>query len=174
VVEAVSNAFGRLPDAVLLPWLPLLITTLRSGAADLAPLLIREAGRVFPGRLAALDAWIPPWRTPRTDPFAARRAAQAARPRVGTALLAAHPATCDAVAELLGCTQGWAPADAPAAASGVPLLATHPATCDAVADLLGCDDRWTPATGPSPTAGAALTARHPTTANALASLLTSK
>lgn len=43
VVEAVSNAFGRLPDAVLLPWLPLLITTLRSGAAELAPLLIREA-----------------------------------------------------------------------------------------------------------------------------------
>ncbi|MGC3002820.1 hypothetical protein ACPF8X_31735, partial [Streptomyces sp. G35A] len=81
VVEAVSNAFGRLPDAVLLPWLPLLITTLRSGAADLAPLLIREAGRVFPGRLAALDAWIPPWRTPRTDPFAARRAPQATRPR---------------------------------------------------------------------------------------------
>ena len=48
VVEAVSNAFGRLPDTVLLPWLPLLITTLRKGAADLAPLLIREAGRVFP------------------------------------------------------------------------------------------------------------------------------
>ncbi|WP_244302620.1 DUF5682 family protein [Streptomyces viridosporus] len=59
VVEAVSNAFGRLPDAVLLPWLPLLITTLRSGAADLAPLLIREAGRIFPGRLEALDAWVP-------------------------------------------------------------------------------------------------------------------
>ena len=52
VVEAVSNAFGRLPDPVLLPWLPTLITTLRSGGAELAPLLIREAGRIFPGRLA--------------------------------------------------------------------------------------------------------------------------
>ena len=62
VVEAVSNAFGRLPDPVLLPWLPTLITTLRSGGAELAPLLIREAGRIFPGRLAALDAWVPPWR----------------------------------------------------------------------------------------------------------------
>ncbi|MET9295692.1 hypothetical protein, partial [Streptomyces sp. NPDC003077] len=62
VVEAVSNAFARLPDPVLLPWLPTLITTLRSDGADLAPLLIREAGRIFPGRLAALDAWIPPWR----------------------------------------------------------------------------------------------------------------
>ncbi|EHN79899.1 hypothetical protein SMCF_474, partial [Streptomyces coelicoflavus ZG0656] len=68
VVEAVSNAFGRLPDAVLLPWLPLLVTTLRSSAAELAPLLIREAGRIFPGRLAALDAWVPPWRTPPVAP----------------------------------------------------------------------------------------------------------
>ena len=48
VVEAVSTAFGRLPDPVLLPWLPSLITTLRSGGAELAPLLIREAGRIFP------------------------------------------------------------------------------------------------------------------------------
>ncbi|MGW1273076.1 hypothetical protein, partial [Streptomyces sp. NPDC002491] len=48
VVEAVSNAFARLPDRVLLPWLPTLITTLRADGAELAPLLIREAGRVFP------------------------------------------------------------------------------------------------------------------------------
>ncbi|WP_320776570.1 DUF5682 family protein, partial [Streptomyces sp. CRN 30] len=77
VVEAVSNAFGRLPDAVLLPWLPLLITTLRSGAADLAPLLIREAGRIFPARLAELDTWIPPWRAPLPEPSAVRRAGSA-------------------------------------------------------------------------------------------------
>jgi hypothetical protein len=56
------NAFGRLPDPVLLPWLPALITTLRSEGAELAPLLIREAGRIFPGQLPALDAWVPPWR----------------------------------------------------------------------------------------------------------------
>ena len=37
VVETVSNAFARLPDPVLLPWLPTLITTLRSGGAELAP-----------------------------------------------------------------------------------------------------------------------------------------
>jgi hypothetical protein len=30
VVEAVSNAFARLPDPVLLPWLPALISTLRA------------------------------------------------------------------------------------------------------------------------------------------------
>src|SRR5262249_14112517 len=53
VVETVSNAFGRLPDPVLLPWLPALIATVRDGGAELAPLLTREAGRLFPGRLAA-------------------------------------------------------------------------------------------------------------------------
>ncbi|MFF4761526.1 hypothetical protein [Streptomyces sp. NPDC001292] len=169
VVEAVSNAFGRLPDAVLLPWLPLLITTLRSGAAELAPLLIREAGRIFPGRLAALDAWIPPWRTPPAPP-AAHRKQSGAHGRQGAALLPAHPATCDAVAELLGCTQGWTRADVPPP-SGVGLLAVHPASCDAVADLLGCDGAWA-ASGSSPS-GAALATRHPATAKALESLLTS-
>ncbi|MEW5660420.1 hypothetical protein ABGT92_34675, partial [Streptomyces cinereoruber] len=81
VVEAVSNAFGRLPDAVLLPWLPVLITTLRSNAGDLAPLLIREAGRIFPARLPALDAWIPPWRRPPAAPRAARPGPAVGAPR---------------------------------------------------------------------------------------------
>ncbi|MFF4823727.1 hypothetical protein ACFY20_11935 [Streptomyces sp. NPDC001312] len=169
VVEAVSNAFGRLPDAVLLPWLPLLITTMRSGAAELAPLLIREAGRIFPDRLAALDAWIPPWRMPPVPP-ATRRTRSGGHDRQGAALLPAHPATCDAVAELLGCTQGWTRADVPPP-SGVGLLTAHPATCDVVADLLGCDGAWA-ATGSAPS-GAALTSRHPATAKALESLLTS-
>ncbi|CAL9379955.1 hypothetical protein [Streptomyces sp. enrichment culture] len=170
VVEAVSNAFGRLPDAVLLPWLPLLITTLRSGAADLAPLLIREAARIFPGRLEALDAWVPPWRAPRQDPFTARRAKPAAPARRGAAVLAAHPAACDAVAGLLGCTGGWTrPEPDTPARPGAALLAAHPATCDAVADVLGCEEEWTTA-GPSPS-GAALTTRHPATSEALKSLL---
>ncbi|MGC9537371.1 hypothetical protein [Streptomyces sp. UG1] len=174
VVEAVSNAFGRLPDTVLLPWLPLLITTLRSGAADLAPLLIREAGRIFPGRLAALDAWIPPWRMPEMDPLAAARPKPAPDVRRGAALLTAHPATCDAVAGLLGCAGGWAQPDVPAP-SGVRLLAAHPATCDAVAELLGCDGGWAvAAAGASPSGGAMLTTRHPATADALESLLSSR
>ncbi|MFJ2568488.1 hypothetical protein ACIO02_37190 [Streptomyces sp. NPDC087568] len=168
VVEAVSNAFGRLPDAVLLPWLPLLITTLRSGAAELAPLLIREAGRVFPGRLATLDTWIPPWRTPPAPP-ATRRSLPGVPRRRGAALLPAHPATCDAVAELLGCTKGWTQTDVPPA-SGAGLLSVHPATCDAVAELLGCEGSW--AVSSAAPSGAALTTRHPATATALESLLT--
>ncbi|MEE1752840.1 hypothetical protein [Streptomyces sp. SP18CS02] len=130
VVEAVSNAFGRLPDPVLLPWLPTLITTLRSGGAELAPLLIREAGRIFPGRLAALDEWVPPWRA----------RPQAARPirrgggNGGAALLSAHPATCDALAGLLGCEGTWETADTDPA--GAALLGRHPDTPAALEVLL--------------------------------------
>ncbi|MGW2326248.1 hypothetical protein ACWC5C_10830 [Streptomyces sp. NPDC001700] len=132
VVEAVSNAFGRLPDEVLLPWLPTLITTLRADGADLAPLLIREAGRIFPGRLAALDTWVPPWRA-QPEPRAARSASRAEGGR-RSALLAAHPATCDAVANLLGCDGTWEAADPRPA--GAALAGRHPETATALAALL--------------------------------------
>jgi hypothetical protein len=172
VVEAVSNAFGRLPDAVLLPWLPLLITTMRSGAAELAPLLIREAGRIFPGRLAELDAWVPPWRMP-AAPLPARRAEAAAHGPRGAALLPEYPATCDAVAGLLGCAGEWAGPGTPVAPGAV-LLSAHPAACDAVADLLGCAGEWAaPSPGPSE-AGAVLTVRHPRTAEELEVLLSGR
>lgn len=133
VVEAVSNAFARLPDPVLLPWLPTLITTLRSGGSELAPLLIREAGRTFPGRLAALDAWVPPWLA-QPEPEALRPAAGPEGPH-GCTLLAAHPATCDAVASLLGCEGTWetAETDGPA---GAALTGRHPETAAALEALL--------------------------------------
>ncbi|WP_327326766.1 DUF5682 family protein [Streptomyces sp. NBC_01210] len=130
VVEAVSNAFGRLPDPVLLPWLPTLITTLRSGGTELAPLLIREAGRIFPGRLAVLDEWTPPWRT---QPEAVYPAGRTDGSRGGT-LLAAHPATCDAVARLLGCDGTWETADA--GPQGAALVGRHPDTAMALEVLL--------------------------------------
>ncbi|MFF3564745.1 hypothetical protein ACFYXS_32375 [Streptomyces sp. NPDC002574] len=133
VVEAVSNAFARLPDPVLLPWLPVLIAHLRSSGAEAAPLLIREAGRTFPGRLEALDAWVPPWRA-RPEPEPAHRALPAGGTRAGT-LLAAHPATCDAVADLLGCEGTWLTADP--GSSGAVLVARHPETAAALGALLG-------------------------------------
>ncbi|MEK9521564.1 DUF5682 family protein [Streptomyces venezuelae] len=168
VVEAVSNAFGRLPDPVLLPWLPTLITTLRSNAADLAPLLIREAGRIFPARLAALDTWVPPWHARPAAPTPP----DAATAR-GAALLPRHPETCDALADLLGVTDGWGPVGGPAEEPvGAALLFTHRATCDAVADLLGFDGSWAPGAGTA--GGPSLTARHPATAHAVAALLTAQ
>ncbi|MEU2588575.1 DUF5682 family protein [Streptomyces avermitilis] len=132
VVEAVSNAFGRLPDPVLLPWLPTLISTLRSNGAELAPLLIREAGRIFPGRLGELDVWVPPWRA-QPLPDAARPGGRADDSR-NVALLAAHPETCDAVASLLGCDGTWQTADP--APEGVQLIGRHPDTAVALESLL--------------------------------------
>ncbi|MFF0739720.1 hypothetical protein ACFYVL_04890 [Streptomyces sp. NPDC004111] len=132
VVEAVSNAFARLPDPVLLPWLPTLITSLRANGAELAAPLIREAGRTFPGRLAELDAWVPPWQAgPAVSPGARQPRTEGGR---GAALLAAHPATCDAVAALLGCEGEWAAAGAGGA--GAVLLDRHPVTAQALEVLL--------------------------------------
>ncbi|MGW1886650.1 hypothetical protein [Streptomyces sp. NPDC001970] len=132
VVEAVSNAFGRLPDPVLLPWLPTLISTLRSGGAELAPVLMREAGRIFPGRLTALDEWVPPWLA-HPEPEAARPVRRARGGHAGV-LLAAHPETCEAVASLLGCEGTWEKADPDA--QGAVLAGRYPDTAVALEVLL--------------------------------------
>ncbi|WP_406005214.1 DUF5682 family protein [Streptomyces sp. NBC_00637] len=131
VVEAVSNAFARLPDAVLLPWLPTLIGTLRAGGAEQAPLLIREAGRLFPARLTELDTFVPPWLLPEEPSRAPVGSAVVAGG--GLPLLAAHRDTCDALADLLGCDGSWETGDAmsPAAA----LLARYPETAAALEAL---------------------------------------
>ncbi|GAA2869767.1 hypothetical protein GCM10010517_29840 [Streptosporangium fragile] len=137
VVEVLSKAFARLPDPVLLPWLPTLITTLRRHAVELVPVLVREAGRTFPGTLAELDAWTPPWERPAAPARAARSVPAQSGPVAG--LLVRHPQACDAVAALLGCAAEW-PADGGPQA-GDPevrgLLARHPETAGAVAALLG-------------------------------------
>ncbi|TMR99706.1 DUF5682 family protein [Nonomuraea basaltis] len=136
VVEVISKAFGRLPDSVLLPWLPKLITTLRDQAGELMPALVREAGRTFPGGLAALDAWTPPW-SARPKPVASGPAPVAAGPV--NELLMGHPAACDAVAELLGCAGEWRVPETAAGADHrevTALLAEHPEPALAVAGLL--------------------------------------
>ncbi|GAA1800231.1 hypothetical protein GCM10009682_22250 [Luedemannella flava] len=137
VVEVISNAFARLPDPVLLPWLPTLITTLKDNAAEYVPLLIREAGRTFPATLPAVDAFVPPWAA-RTKPAAV--AAVVVTDRPAAALLRAHPDATDAVAALLGCPGEWrAPAATPTAGNPAAraLLTEHSATTSAVAALLG-------------------------------------
>ncbi|MEV0838798.1 DUF5682 family protein [Actinocatenispora sera] len=129
VVEALSGAFARLPDEVLLPWLPRLLTTLRAEAAELMPVLVREAGRTFPGSLPALDTWTPPW-------VGAPPAPEASVPVVAgpvVDLLADRPDTCNAVAALLGSTDPWS---GTASAPPTGLLTEHPATAAAIAALL--------------------------------------
>jgi hypothetical protein len=144
VVEVMSKAFAGLPDPVLLPWLPTLITTLRDQAGELVPVLVREAGRTFPGSLTALDEWTAPWSGRAAAEPPSRPASAPAGPV--TDLLAGYPATCDAVAAMLGYGGGWPPpapgATVPAGATvpvdgEVPaLVGRHPATTAAVAALL--------------------------------------
>ncbi|MFD9943072.1 DUF5682 family protein [Nonomuraea sp. NPDC059023] len=125
VVEVLSRAFGQLPDDVLLPWLPKLITALREQAPELVPVLVREAERTFPARLGEVDSFTPPWLAKPSS----RRAVAVSGPV--SELLAAHPATGAAVGELLGC-EPVAGLDAEIGA----LLAAYPATGVAVAGLL--------------------------------------
>lgn len=137
VVEVLSGAFARLPDRVLLPWLPTLITTLRDQARELVPMLVREAGRTFPASLAAVDAWVPPWSAAAPQP---PDGPVAATPGPVADLLAGHPAACDAVAVLLGYDREWRSATPAAGGHGHheagALLAEHPATAGAAARLL--------------------------------------
>jgi hypothetical protein len=129
VVELLSKAFGRLPDPVLLPWLSTLITSLRDQAGELVPALIREAGRTFPGTLPAADAWIPPWSAGQR-PAAAPAAAAARGPA------AAHPATCTALACLLGHDGGWQEANPAGSTALTALLTRYPDTAAALAAVL--------------------------------------
>ncbi|MFG1674567.1 hypothetical protein [Micromonospora sp. NPDC049282] len=143
VVETMSAAFAGLPDPVLLPWLPTLITTLREHGPELVPLLVREAERTFPATLPALDGWTPPWAAAPTAP---PPPAPAPPGRTGPLadVLVAHPDSVDAVAALLGCDAPWrSPAvHGPPAGSGVStLLAAHPGTAHAVAALLTAPGR---------------------------------
>jgi hypothetical protein len=134
VVELMSKAFGRLPDKVLLPWLPKLITTLREQAAEMVPVLVREAGRTFPGNLAAVDGWTPPWLAAPPEPVTAT----AVPSGPSAELLAGQAATSRAVAGLLGYDTAM-----PVVAVGVSgpsevaeLLGDNPSTGEAVAALL--------------------------------------
>ena len=118
---------------MLLPWLPTLITTLREQAGELVPVLVREAGRTFPGTLAGAR---------RLDAAVARAAAEPRRPArpgargQGCRLLAAHPVSVDAVAALLDLDPRWPePAPAPRAAAATGFVAQYPDAAEAMAHL---------------------------------------
>ena len=59
-VELLSKAFERLPDRLLMPWLPRLLMMLRPHAATALPTLLKEAVSLFPPNLDALGNWQPP------------------------------------------------------------------------------------------------------------------
>lgn len=61
VVELLSKAFERLPDSILMPWLPGLIMTLKPLGLELMPTLLKDAASFYPGKAQALDSWKAPW-----------------------------------------------------------------------------------------------------------------
>ncbi|MFC9897144.1 DUF5682 family protein [Nocardia sp. NPDC127579] len=132
IVEVLSKAFGRLPDAALLPWLPKLIATLKGQAGELIPSLTREAGRTFPAALSAIDSWVPPW-VAGPKPVAAALVADGGP---AADLLRANPATCDALAELLGHPAEWPTAGPATDKALAALLDRHPTTSTALAALI--------------------------------------
>ncbi|MCB9765845.1 MAG: hypothetical protein H6739_39085 [Alphaproteobacteria bacterium] len=109
-VELLSRAFCELPDAVLMPWMPGLIATLKPHAGDLFPALAKEAAQGMPGRLDDLDTWTPPWelRTPAPEAAAATPAVTLdPGEALARDLLFAHRASADGWAAALGVGGDW-------------------------------------------------------------------
>jgi hypothetical protein len=156
-VELLSKAFERLPDWLLMPWLPKLLMMLRPHAATALPTLVKEAVALFPPDLDALAHWQPPWYRQVSGPeagtavdaVAATSTISVLEPsqQAAVSLLAAYPATTDALAVALGVPVVWAnrPGTATAEPRGLQsvehdsvrdLLHSFPSTLNAMPDLL--------------------------------------
>jgi hypothetical protein len=145
-VELLSRAFAELPDAVLLPWLPGLFSTLQPLASETLPALMNDLMREMPTEVGALDRWVPPWQRDRASPPAHGAIAEdgplAEDARATRALLLAHREPTDALALAAGGEPGaWsdggearvpAPTDCDSDTAHALLLA-HPATMLALA-----------------------------------------
>ena len=157
-VELLSKAFERLPDWLLMPWLPRLLMMLRPHAATALPTLVKEAVALFPTDLDALAEWQAPWyrhvagietgtaveSVVATDSTAILDPSQQA----AASLLAAYPATTEALAVALGLTVVWAKRCGAVTAeptglrseehdSVSALLHRFPSTVKAMAEVLG-------------------------------------
>ncbi|MCB9746320.1 MAG: hypothetical protein H6740_27335 [Alphaproteobacteria bacterium] len=154
-VELLSRAFLELPDALLIPWLPGLISSLKPHTADLAPALLKEAAQSMPGTPAGLDAWVPPWEVYEEEaaPELAAGPELSATEAAARALLFAHRASPDAHAAALGQSGAWVelsaapavaagPSLAPEEAAARALLFAHRASPDAHAAAIGAAGDW--------------------------------
>ena len=139
VAELVGKAFERLPDRVLMPWLPGLILMLRETGAEALPALFKEVSAQLPNRLPGLADWTPPWaaRRPAATPAAAARQTAGGRP---LGLLAAHPDSLLALSRLIGHggEMASAPAEAVATETGGPaaLIGQYPESLNALVGLI--------------------------------------
>ena len=79
VVEVISRAFARLPERVLVTWLPSLLTGLRPLAGSSLPALFAEVSVRFPRTGRELDGWVPPWEVAARPKAAAKAAVKVAK-----------------------------------------------------------------------------------------------
>jgi hypothetical protein len=110
VVELMSRAFEQLPDSVLMPWMPGLIMSLRPHMGSVLPTLLKEASNTFPNSLKALQTWQPPWQQTAAPSPVATATPTVQRSETETAvyaLLAANPASTEALARMLGVEGTW-------------------------------------------------------------------
>lgn len=163
-VELLSKAFERLPDRLLMPWLPKLLMMLRPHADIALPILMKEAASLFPSSLEALADWQPPWYRPVASPEQTAAASKetthtpsrvvlSPSDQAAASLLAAQRATTDALATALGLPTTWSSATAAAetdriAATASPehdavraLLRAFPSTMQAASTLSGLSAR---------------------------------
>ncbi|BDD13004.1 hypothetical protein FUAX_54360 (plasmid) [Fulvitalea axinellae] len=103
-IELFSKAFQRLPDSILLPWLPSLITTLQKENPDLMSKIVKEAGMLFPNTLQDLKNWQPAWE--KSETATPKKAVQkqtelTAEQKQANALIHEHKDTAVAMASLL-------------------------------------------------------------------------
>ena len=112
-VELLSRTFAELPETKLMPWLPQLFRVLRTHGAASLPILIKEAGALFPRTLSDLQPWTPPWEAQSQSQVHSASPANetiikplptTTSPQVlaASSLLAQYPATTNAMAVLLG------------------------------------------------------------------------
>ncbi len=107
-VELMSKAFERLPDRILMPWLPKLITMLRPHAATVLPTLVKEAAAIFPNSLLALETWEPPWHAQASISEPAESSQELdAEQQATNRLLFQFPSTTNALATCLGQSVEW-------------------------------------------------------------------
>jgi hypothetical protein len=185
-VELLSKAFERLPDDVLMPWLPSLLIGLKPLGQDLVSTLVKEASACFPAKVGALSGWRFPWEESaeeRDEEVGAEQGAEAAGGAVGRApvislspeeagaraLLAGNPAATEALAAMLGEAPIWP--SAPAASAGSGGKAQGVSIEGAAGEGAQAEAAEPIATKMAPSPSAALLAAYPAAVDALAGLL---
>jgi hypothetical protein len=149
-VELLSRAFERLPDSVLLPWLPGLLMMLRGHGGSVLPGLLKEASGSFPAVLASLLTWRPPWEAVPAavvKPTSHHTSTLSPSEATVVSLLRGHRLATEAFAKLLGVNGSWSEPSASVASEanvGLPaegavqdLLKRHPSSPQTLARLLG-------------------------------------